>query len=111
VSFPRQCHQPAARTALTWTIWRTLGALETFEEKGWLRLGLAGHQPVLAEFYISTGSLYLCSVALLPLGLPPTDAFGSRPYAPTTWERIWGGEDARADGALYGIPPRLPEGS
>jgi len=28
---------------------------------------LVGHQPHLAEPYISTGSLYLCTVAFLPL--------------------------------------------
>jgi len=99
----------AARTALTRAIRRTLNAEGTFDENGWLRLGLAGYQPSLAEFYICTGSLYLCSVALLPLGLSPTDSFWSDPHAPTTWERIWGGEDVPADRALYGIPPRLPE--
>ncbi|KXU35959.1 hypothetical protein AXK11_05340 [Cephaloticoccus primus] len=99
----------AARTALTRAIRRTLDAPGTFDENGWLRLGLAGHQPSLAEFYICTGSLYLCSVALLPLGLPPEAPFWSDPHAPTTWERIWGGEDIPADGALHGLPPSLPE--
>jgi len=106
---PESVPPAAARTALTRAIRRTLGAPGTFDEQGWLRLGLAGYQPSLAEFYICTGSLYLCSVALLPLGLPPADSFWSDPHAPTTWERIWGGEDVPADGALYGIPPRLPE--
>jgi len=106
---PASVPPAAARTALTRAIRRTLGAPGTFDEQGWLRLGLAGHQRSLAEFYICTGSLYLCSVALLPLGLRPSDPFWSDPHAPTTWERIWSGEDAPADGALYGIPPRLEE--
>ena len=37
--------------------------------EGWLRVGLGGHQPGIAEAYISTGSLYLCTAAFLPLGL------------------------------------------
>jgi len=95
----------AVRTALTRALRRTLDAPGTFDEAGWLRIGLAGHQPLLAETYINTGSLYLCSVALLPLGLPPDDPFWSDPYAPTTWERTWGGEnDVWADRAFYGLP-------
>ena len=89
-----------ARVALTRVIRRTLEAPGTFDANGWLRIGLAGHQPGLGEIYISTGSLYLCSVALLPLGLPAGDPFWSEPPAPTTWEKVWGGENLRADHAL-----------
>lgn len=35
--------------------------------------------PHLGESYISTGSLYLASTVLLPLGLPPADPFWSAP--------------------------------
>lgn len=88
------------RTALTAVIRRTLGAPGTFDDKGWLRLGLAGHQPALAERYISTGSLYLCTAALLPLGLPATDPFWRDPAQPTTWEKAWSGTDLPADRSL-----------
>jgi len=67
------------RGALTSVIHRTLEARDTFDADGWLRIGLCGHQPEIGETYISTGSLYLCSVALLPLGLPASDAFWSAP--------------------------------
>ena len=43
--------------------------------RGWLQLGAVGHQPLQAEGYISTGSLYLCAVGLLHLGLPADDPF------------------------------------
>ena len=43
-----------------------------FDEHGWLTLGFAGHQPQIAERYISTGSLYLCSTVFTALGLPAT---------------------------------------
>ncbi|HEY4245402.1 MAG TPA: DUF2264 domain-containing protein [Lacunisphaera sp.] len=89
-----------ARTALSRVIRRTLGSPGTFDEKGWLQIGLAGHQPALGEPYISTGSLYLCSVVLLPLGLPPADPFWNAPAEKTTWEKIWSGEDLPADHAL-----------
>lgn len=89
-----------ARVALTAVIRRTLEAPGTFDEKGWLRIGLSGHQPALGERYISTGSLYLCSFAFLPLGLPETDSFWTAPAEKTTWEQSWSGENLPADKAL-----------
>jgi hypothetical protein len=89
-----------ARAALGRVISRTLDAPDTFDARGWLRIGVAGHQPGLGEGYISTGSLYLCSAALLPLGLPATDQFWSDPAAPTTWEKVWSGVNLPADHAI-----------
>lgn len=90
-----------ARVALTRAQRRTLDARNTFDPThGWLRIGLSGHQPSLAEPYISTASVYLCSVALLPLGLPADDAFWTEPDLPLTQELAWGGIDLRADVAL-----------
>lgn len=97
---PRGVSPAQARVALTAAIRRTLEAPGTFDERGWLRIGLAGRQPGLGETYISTGSLYLCSVALLPLGLPSGDAFWRDPPARTTWEKVWAGEDFPADKAI-----------
>lgn len=89
-----------ARVALTRVIRRTLEAPGTWDAHGWLQIGVAGHQPSLGENYISSGSLYLCAQALLPLGLPATDPFWSAPPVATTWERVWSGEDVPADHAL-----------
>ena len=97
---PAEVAPAQARVALSRVIERTLGAADTFDDRGWLRIGLAGHQPALGERYISTGSLYLCSVALLPLGLPPTDSFWTARRTPSTWEKIWSGENVAADHAL-----------
>jgi hypothetical protein len=97
---PKEVSPAQARVALTRVIRRTLEAPGTWDEKGWLRLGLAGHQRGLAETYISTGSLYLCSVALLPLGLPVADEFWTAPAVKTTWEKAWSGEDLPADKAI-----------
>lgn len=97
---PADVQPGAARGALTAVIRRTLDAPDTFDANGWLRIGLCGHQPLLAEGYISTGSLYLCSTAFLPLGLPPQAAFWSAPQLPWSQCRIWGGQDVAADTAL-----------
>jgi hypothetical protein len=86
-----------ARRALSSVIHRCLSGPDVFDSAGWLRIGLSGSQPGLGESYISTGSLYLCSAAFLPLGLPATDEFWCGPERKTTWERAWGGEDLPAD--------------
>jgi hypothetical protein len=104
VALRRELPEPVkpeqVRPALTAVIRRTLDAPGTFDEQGWLRVGLCGHQPGIAEPYISTGSLYLCSTALLPLGLPGDDPFWSNAAAPWTSRRAWSGADIRADHAL-----------
>ncbi len=99
-TLPKEVSPAQARVALTAVIRRTLEASGTWDSNGWLQIGIAGHQPRIAETYISTGSLYLASFALLPLGLAATDPFWSEPAARTTWEKIWAGEDVPADKAL-----------
>lgn len=93
--------QPAqVRCALTAVIKKTTEAPGTFDGSGWLRIGLCGRQPDLGEFYVSTGSIYLCSVGLLALGLPPEDEFWSAPAMDWTSKKIWQGQDAQGDHAL-----------
>ena len=88
------------RGALTAVIRRTMDAPETFDANGWLRIGFCGHQPGVGETYISTGSLYLCAVALLPLGLPASDEFWSGAAQPWTSARAWSGQAFPIDHAL-----------
>jgi len=88
------------RGALTAVVKRTLDAPDTFDADGWLRIGFCGHQPGVGETYISTGSLYLCSAGLLPLGLPASDEFWSAPAQPWTSVRAWSGRPFPIDHAL-----------
>jgi hypothetical protein len=97
---PKEVTPAQVRVALTSVIRRTMEAPGTFDANGWLRIGVAGHQPGLGETYISTGSLYLCSVALLPLGLPASDSFWSDAPTHTTWQKVWSGENLPADHAI-----------
>ena len=90
------------RGALTAVIRRTIEAPGTFDADGWLRIGFCGHQPGVGETYISTGSLYLCAVGLLPLGLPASDEFWSAPAQPWTSVRAWSGQPFPIDHALNG---------
>lgn len=88
------------RCALTAVMRRMIERPGTFDDNGWLRIGFAGHQPGMGEPYISTGSLYLCAAAWLPLGLPATDVFWSGAPKPWTEVKIWNGEDTKADHAI-----------
>ena len=56
------------RCALT-AVLKKIMDTDIFTEDGWLRIGVAGEQPMLGESYINTGSLYLCSSFFLPLVL------------------------------------------
>ncbi|HMC77487.1 MAG TPA: DUF2264 domain-containing protein [Vicinamibacterales bacterium] len=99
-ALPEGLSPAQVRGALTAVIRRTLEAPGTFDGDGWLRIGVCGHQPGVGESYISTGSLYLCSVAFLPLGLPPADPFWSAPPAPFTQQRAWSGQPFPIDHAM-----------
>lgn len=99
-SLPADLKPAQVRCALAAVIARTLTPPGTFDAQGWLQIGLAGHQPALGEPYISTGSLYLCANAFLPLGLAPENAFWSAPDAAWTGKQIWGGANLAADHAL-----------
>ena len=94
---PPKVSPAQVRCALTAVIRRMIEAPGTFDTDGWLRIGFSGHQPRIGERYISTGSLYLCSVGLLPLGLSPEDEFWTAAAEDWTSKKIWAGEDLDAD--------------
>ena len=99
---PRRAEQAGLREALEPVGYRcvSIEAPGTFDANGWLQIGFCGHQPGVGETYISTGSVYLCAVGLLPLGLPSTDPFWSDPPQPWTSVRAWGGQPFPIDRAL-----------
>jgi hypothetical protein len=97
---PEKLAPAQVRPALTAVIRRMIEAPGTFDNHGWLTVGFCGHQPAIAERYISTGSLYLCACAFLPLGLPASDPFWSGPPQPWTSQKAWSGKDLPSDHAL-----------
>ncbi|RYE16475.1 MAG: DUF2264 domain-containing protein [Sphingobacteriaceae bacterium] len=65
-----------------------------------MNISLSGTQPGLADFYTTTGSLYICSNIFLPLDLPETDEFCLAKPEPWTAVKIWSGMNVQADHAL-----------
>jgi len=101
---PEHIKPAQVRCAMTAVIRKLIEAAGTFDKRGWLRIGFYGHQPSLAEGYISTGSLYLCTAAFLPLGLPAGDPFWSAPAVPWTSQLVWSGSSSvPADHAIPDI--------
>lgn len=97
---PESLKPAQVRGALTAVIHKTMDAPGTFDDKGWLTIGFSGHQPTVGEQYISTGSLYLCTAAFLPLGLPETDEFWASESAPWTSVKAFSGKEFPIDKAM-----------
>jgi len=85
--------QPAqVRCALTKVMHRMFNGSQNFDKHGWLVLGFNGHQPEIADFYTSTGSLYMATLAFLPLGLPADNPFWTSKAEPWTSVKAWEGD-------------------
>lgn len=97
---PANVSPAQVRCALTAVIQRQLAQPRTFDPNGWLRIGYTGSQIRMSEDYINTGSLYLCTAAFLPLGLPANDPFWAAPACDWTGKKAWSGEDVGADHAI-----------
>lgn len=98
---PASVTENQVRCGLTAVIKKHMSVSGNFDSKGWLTLGFCGHQPAIAERYISTGSLYLCTSVFVALGFPVNSKFWTAPYAAWTGKRIWGGcPDVRLDKAI-----------
>jgi len=69
----------------------------TFDKNNWLTLGFCGHQPDIADYYTSTGSLYMATLSFLPLGLPETNLFWTQAPADWTAKSAWSGKSFQKD--------------
>jgi len=85
---PAEIKPSQVRSALT-SIKKNLLIDDVFDKNGWLQLGFRGYQPEIADYYTSTGSLYMTTLSFLPLGLPATHEFWSAPPEDWTSKRAW----------------------
>lgn len=85
------------RCALTKVFHNMYDGRQNYDENGWLVLGFNGHQPEIADYYTSTGSLYMATLGFLPLGLPADNPFWTDPAAPWTSVKAWNGMQFKHD--------------
>lgn len=91
-NLPAGLTQGQVRAALTAVMHRMYDGKENFNEGGFLTIGFAGRQPNIADWYTNNGSLYMTSLAFLPLGLPANHPFWTD--APLDWtsKKAWDGK-------------------
>lgn len=80
------------RSAMTAMLQRLFEQPGTFDDRGWLTIGVCGEQPELGDSYLSTPCVYLCSLGFLPLGLPADAPFWTLPGEPWTSVRAFSGK-------------------
>ncbi len=88
------------RSAMTAVMKRMFSVEGNFNKGGFLQLGFAGHQPDISDYYTNNGSLYLTSLAFLPLGLPATHPFWADAPQPWTSQKAWSGQPFLKDHAV-----------
>ena len=96
---PKELPAGQLRAAMTAVIQRMFGDNRNFNAEGYLTLGFNGSQPNISDWYTNNGSLYLASLAFLPLGLPADAPFWTDAPQPWTSKKAWGGEDFPKDHA------------
>lgn len=94
---PKDLTNGSVRSALTCVMKRMFAVDGNFDDKGYLRLGFAGHQPNLANYYSNNGSLYMTSLVFMPLGLPANHPFWTAPAEPWTSQKAWSGQEFPED--------------
>lgn len=86
---PKTIKPSQVRSALLAVIEKHMSSKSMFTNDGWLTIGFYGHQPEMAERYISTGSQYICTEIFLALGLKPESSFWADPAEDWSQKKIW----------------------
>lgn len=85
------------RCALTAVMHNMFDGPQNFDKNGWLVLGFNGSQPMVADVYTSTGSLYMATLGFLDLGLAADNKFWAEPAADWTSKKAWSGQAIKKD--------------
>lgn len=98
---PKELPNGQVRAAMTAVIKRMFDNNRNFNEKNFLTLGFNGSQPNISDYYTNNGSLYMASLAFLPLGLPADHPFWTD--APQSWtsKKAWDGDAFPKDHAFH----------
>lgn len=88
---PKELTNGQVRAALTQVIHRMFDHQQNYNQKGFLTIGFCGSQPETADWYTNNGSLYMTSLAFMPLGLPANHPFWTDSPQPWTQVKAWNG--------------------
>ena len=89
---PQDLSNGQVRAALTQVMHRMYDQQQNYNDAGYLTIGFCGHQPETADWYTNNGSLYMTSLAFMPLGLAADHPFWTDKAEPWTQVKAWGGQ-------------------
>ena len=96
---PKELPNGQVRAAITAVMKRMFEGKgqSNFTPDGYLTIGFVGSHPNVADWYTNNGSLYMTSLAFMPLGLPADHPFWTD--APQKWtsKKAWEGDDFPKD--------------
>ena len=94
---PDELHNGQVRAGITAVAKNMFERANNFNEAGFLTIGFVGNHPNVADWYTNNGSLYMTSLAFLPLGLPADDPFWTDEAEKWTSKKAWEGDDFPKD--------------
>lgn len=95
---PKDLSNGQVRAALTKVLHRMFDQENNFNEKGYLSIGFCGNgQKNVADWYTNNGSLYMTTLAFMPLGLPANHPFWTDAAQPWTQVKAWNNQQFPKD--------------
>lgn len=95
---PKDLSNGQVRAALTKVLHRMFDQQNNFNEKGYLSIGFCGNsQKNVADWYTNNGSLYMATLAFMPLGLPADHPFWTDAAQPWTQVKAWNNQQFPKD--------------
>ena len=87
---PKDLSNGQVRAALTKVLHRMFDQQNNFNKKGFLSIGFCGtNQKNVADWYTNNGSLYMTTLAFMPLGLAADHPFWTDAAQPWTQVKAW----------------------
>ena len=97
-TLPKDLSNGQVRAALTKVLHRMFDKENNFNEKGYLSIGFCGNsQKNVADWYTNNGSLYMTTLAFMPLGLPADHPFWTDAAQPWTQVKAWNNQQFPKD--------------
>jgi hypothetical protein len=96
-TLPKELSNGQVRAALTKVLHRMFDSQENYNDAGFLTIGFCGSQPDVADWYTNNGSLYMTSMAFMPLALPVDHPFWTDAPQPWTQVKAWSGQPFQKD--------------